>query len=478
MDLTGKKLGVYEIREPLGRGGMGAVFKAYDPTLDRFVAVKVLPAQMAKDTSFVARFQHEARALAKLRHPHLMHIYAVGEAEGLYYFAMELVEGASLSDVIRKKGALPANTAVHILSQVMSGLYKAHEIGMVHRDIKPGNILIDRDGRTVLMDFGLAKEAYQQKLTMDGTIVGTPEYMSPEQAQGEAADARSDIYALGVVLYEMLAGSVPFSGSTAFAVLRQQVEAEPASLREKAPGAPVELEAIVNKALAKQPEDRYQDLIDFAASLIEVRRTPSLLSIVRMGKRQTQTPTMQAQAPRKDGGLSGARGPTQAARKPKPSAQVQSTQTAARGRAELAPTEAQTPVPDLTPAQPAKPSRAAGFAWAAAAGLLVIGLAIWLLAGRKTSRPTDRPLSAPLPPPPLSAPRVKLAIDRDKVKAVPVTLPRDLPASLTLRTGPALVGRLVWFNAETGCFGVRSEDGEQREVPFDNVKEIVFKRPR
>ncbi|MBM4049891.1 MAG: serine/threonine protein kinase, partial [Planctomycetes bacterium] len=168
--MIGRKLGIYEIREELGKGGMGAVYKAYDTSLDRFVALKILPAMLALDRTLVERFQHEARAIAKVRHPNLVHIYGVGEEEGLNYFAMEYIEGKSLADAIRKRQRLASRVAISVLGQVMAGLNKVHQLNMVHRDIKPANIMIDRDGRAVLMDFGLAK-GDERGLTTEGTII-------------------------------------------------------------------------------------------------------------------------------------------------------------------------------------------------------------------------------------------------------------------------------------------------------------------
>jgi len=263
-------IGPYKVRRLLGQGGMGTVYLAADPALGRMVAVKLLPRQLADEPEIVERFQREARALAKLRHPNLMHIYTVGEHEGRPYFAMEYVKGATLSSVIAKIGYIPPPQAVRIAAQVLSALDKVHQTEIVHRDIKPGNIMIDEDGRAILMDFGLARQEQESRLTADHTILGTPNYMSPEQANSEPVDARTDIYSLGVVLYEMLTGAPPFKGKSSFEILRQHIESSVPPPSEIRPDVPEAFDAVVARAVAKSPDDRYQDVRQMAADLAKV----------------------------------------------------------------------------------------------------------------------------------------------------------------------------------------------------------------
>jgi len=462
MDLTGQTLGVYEIRETLGRGGMGAVYRALDSTLDRYVAVKVLPPHLSENDSFVARFQQEAKALAKLRDPHLIHIYAVGEADGLHYFAMELLEGITLAQFIRQRGHLPEKTAVLVLSQVMSGLYKAHEVGMVHRDIKPSNIMIDEDGRAVLMDFGLAREDYQQKLTVDGSIVGTPEYISPERAQGEHADARSDIYALGVVLYEMLTGDVPFLGQSALATLRKQIEETPDPVSRTVPNVSPGLEAVVRRALAKDPVERYQDLIELALDLAKVRRNAALLSLVRLGKKRTGTPTVAVRT-------AGQEAPTKA---DDDATLVKQMPGSPEPPVAVPATDPRAPLPETqASAQPAR-RRVAKLVLLMAASALFIILVAGLVSALRKGRAD--PLSPPSAPD--DVPPGKPLVEGGQTSPKPDEPQRALPASVKLRDGTALAGAVESFDAETGSFVVRTRSGERRPVPFKNVQVIELKR--
>jgi len=277
---SGQRIGPYEVRGLLGKGGAGAVYLAEEPSLERRVAVKTLPAHLADDADVVARFQREARALAQLRHPNLVHIYTVGEHEGRPYFAMEYVRGYTLRSVVKNAGRFPPERAIHITAQVLSALDKVHGAGIVHRDVKSGNIIIDEDGRAVLMDFGLARREQDARLTADHTVLGTPEYMSPEQAKGAAVDTRADLYSLGIVLYEMLTGSPPFRGKSAFEVLRQHIEASVPAPSAAAPGGSPELDAVVARAVAKAPEDRYPSARDMGTALSEVHPDPALAGLL------------------------------------------------------------------------------------------------------------------------------------------------------------------------------------------------------
>ncbi|HYN89533.1 MAG TPA: serine/threonine-protein kinase, partial [Ardenticatenaceae bacterium] len=211
MDLTGKTLGKYQVQEKLGQGGMGAVYKAYDPDLDRTAAVKILPPGLATDPHFLERFRLEARAVARLDHPNIAAVFAAGEENGVYYLVMEYIQGGSLADLIRRESPVPVERTLELLEQAARALDYAHARGIVHRDIKPNNILIDGEGCAQLVDFGLVKVS-EVSLTVAGQIFGTPAYMAPEQIEGNDVGPPADIYALGVVAYEMLAGKVPFQG--------------------------------------------------------------------------------------------------------------------------------------------------------------------------------------------------------------------------------------------------------------------------
>lgn len=263
----GEKFSRYQLREPLGSGGMSCVYRAYDPVLDREVAIKILPAELARDPVLRERFHEEARALGGVEHPSLIRIFAVGQEGLVSYYSMELITGMSLKEVLAAAGRLTVAETLGVMGQVLRALEAVHRAGIVHRDVKPGNIMLDASGRVVLMDFGLARRAERQDLTAAGAVLGTPEYMSPEQARGEKADERSDLYSIGVSLYEMLAGRPPFGGKDTIEILRQHVQGPVPPLLAAAPGTPPELERIIVRLLAKKPSERYPQIAELLADL-------------------------------------------------------------------------------------------------------------------------------------------------------------------------------------------------------------------
>jgi serine/threonine protein kinase len=268
MNLMGRTIGNYQIMEELGRGGMAVVYRAYQQSLNRYVAIKVLPPQFAFDQEFVERFQREAKAAAGLRHPNIVVIHDVGQEEGIYYIVMEYLEGRTLKQVIEQGGPLPPKQVGRILEQVAAALDYAHKRGFIHRDVKPANIFVGEGDRVTLTDFGIAKAgAETQHLTRTGMLMGTPEYMSPEQAAGGMVDHRTDLYALGVVLYQMLVGRVPFRGTTPHAVLHAVIYEPPPPPRQINPNLPPVIEAVIMKAVAKRPEQRFQRGAEMVAAL-------------------------------------------------------------------------------------------------------------------------------------------------------------------------------------------------------------------
>jgi serine/threonine protein kinase len=266
MDLQGKTVGQYQIVAELGRGGMAVVYKAWQPSLERFVALKVLPAYFQHEPEFLARFHREAKAAARLSHPNIIVIHDIGEAGGVHYIAMEYVDGGSLRERLTG-GRLSLSEAERVLSQVASALDYAHSHGLVHRDIKPANILFTASGEAKVTDFGIAQASDGTRLTRTGALMGTPEYMAPEQAEGRPVDHRTDLYALGVVLYQMLTGQAPFRATTPHATLHAVIYEPPPPPHTLNPELPHAVEKVVLKAIAKQPEQRFRRGSEMVAAL-------------------------------------------------------------------------------------------------------------------------------------------------------------------------------------------------------------------
>ena len=276
--LIGQHLGRYQIEALIGRGGMAAVYRAFDPALQRNVALKVLYPQFLADPSLIERFRREAITAASLDHPYIAPIYDVGDADGLVYLAMKLLPGPSLAELLQREGRMPLSSAAVLVAEVAAALDEAHAHGIVHRDIKPGNVLFDARGRAMLTDFGIAKSLESSSLTETSVIVGTPDYIAPEQidprlAPGGQIDGRADIYALGAMLYRAITGRRPFEGS-AQNVLLSHLQQEPPSPSTIVPGIPPGVDAVIGQALRKHPEDRYftagEFARDFAAATSDV----------------------------------------------------------------------------------------------------------------------------------------------------------------------------------------------------------------
>jgi serine/threonine protein kinase/roadblock/LC7 domain-containing protein len=299
---SGTKLGPYEILSPLGAGGMGEVYRARDTRLDRSVAVKILPSHLSEDAEAKQRFDREARTISSLNHPNICTLHDVGHQDGIDYLVMEYLEGQTLADRL-SKGPLPVEQVLRYGIEICDGLEKAHRSGVVHRDLKPGNIMLTKTGAK-LMDFGLAKASVpaaasgltanlssppgSHPLTAQGTVVGTFQYMSPEQIEGREADARSDIFALGAVLYEMVTGNRAFEGKTAATAMAAVLEREPAAISSMQPMTPPALERLIKTCLAKDPDERWQTAHDVKLQLKQIAD----------GTSQVSAPTMTI-APRK-----------------------------------------------------------------------------------------------------------------------------------------------------------------------------------
>ncbi len=257
-NLTGKQFGSYQIVAPLGEGGMAAVYKAYQPAMERYVALKVLPRHIADNPEFVVRFEREAKLLAQLQHPHILPVFDSGRSEGYAYIVMPFLHNGTLTDLLVGK-PLPLIQIRKVITQLGEALDYAHTRGLIHRDVKPSNVLMDESGNCLLTDFGLARMVESPiNLTTSGAIMGTPAYMSPEQGSGQTIDGRSDVYSLGVILYEMATGRLPYKGETPMAVIFKHIQDPLPPPVELNPSLPEMVELVILKALAKRPQDRYQ----------------------------------------------------------------------------------------------------------------------------------------------------------------------------------------------------------------------------
>ncbi|OFZ66716.1 MAG: serine/threonine protein kinase [Betaproteobacteria bacterium RBG_16_56_24] len=263
------QLGRYEIQGEIGQGAMGVVYKAKDPLIDRVVAIKTINLGLALDEKeeYEGRFYQEAKAAGRLSHPNIVTIYDVGKSGDVAYIAMEFLQGQELRDIMNKGGLLPVDQVLDIAAQVAQGLAYAHEHDIVHRDVKPSNIMVSSDGHVKITDFGIARMASSAVRTQTGTVLGSPKYMSPEQVLGKAIDQRSDIFSLGVMLYEMLTGQAPFAGENVNAIMYQTLNTVPVPPNTLNPEVPEMANFIIAKALTKELEDRYQNARDFAADL-------------------------------------------------------------------------------------------------------------------------------------------------------------------------------------------------------------------
>ena len=311
--ISGRRIGRYELIEELGRGGMARVYRARDTQLQRIVALKVLAAQLSMDAEFIKRFEREARTAANLRHPHIVTVYDIGEEQGLHYIAMEYIDGLPLHTILERYGALGFGYAIAILEPIANALDYAHQAGAIHRDVKPHNILIDRNGRVVLTDFGIAQtpEADEQRLTRTGVFMGTPEYISPEQAEARRVDGRSDLYSLAVVAYEIIAGRVPFSGTTPQLIVAH-AQLPPPPISSVVPELPTDLDLVLTRALAKRPERRFPTGNAFVTALRDIAQrngikpatTLELAALVVPPQAQPTVPASPMQVASRDGTLS------------------------------------------------------------------------------------------------------------------------------------------------------------------------------
>ena len=263
--------GRYEVGRLLGTGGMAEVYEGHDRLLARRVAIKILLAQYAHDPAFLARFRREAQAAASLSHPNIVGVFDTGSEGDTWFIVMELVAGNTLRDLIHLHGPVHPARAAEICSEVAGALAVAHARGIVHRDVKPGNVMLTTEGKVKVMDFGIARATAVPSITQTSAVVGTAQYIAPEQAQGLEVDARSDVYSLGCCLYEMVTGQVPFTGPTPVAIAYRHVREDPTPPRALNPDVPVPLERVCLKAMAKRPEDRYQTAAEMQRDLERVR---------------------------------------------------------------------------------------------------------------------------------------------------------------------------------------------------------------
>ena len=273
--MIGKQIANYKITEKLGEGGMGVVYKGVDTNLDRPVAVKMLTAELAHNPEIVDRFRAEARAQANLNHVNLATLYAFLVDEGTAFMVMEFVEGQTFEQMIRARGPIPPDTALPLFRQALLGVGAAHRMGIVHRDIKPSNIMLNTQGVVKVMDFGIAKVVGTRGMTRTGMQLGTPAYMAPEQIQNKPIDMRTDIYALGITLYQMLSGQLPFQSDSDFETMNSQVAAVPPPMTQMFPYAPVQYQNVVMKAMEKDPMNRFQTVEEFSAALANPENVPA-----------------------------------------------------------------------------------------------------------------------------------------------------------------------------------------------------------
>lgn len=425
--------GRYEVVETLGKGGMGIVYKAHDRTLDEAVALKVLRPDVAQSPDIARRFRAEIRLARKVGHRNVCRIFEYGEEGGFRYISMEFIDGVDLKHVLRLRGALPAQEAYEVAIQVTLGLGAIHDLGIIHRDLKTSNLMIDSRGVVRLMDFGIAKEMGGDTTgaTASGHIVGTPEYMSPEQAKGDKVDARSDLYSLGIVIFEVFTGDVPFKADTPLGTILKHLH-DPPPLDE--PGRlPAELVPVLRRALAKEPAERYASIEEVGSALNAARSTAfpgsppvQLVATLRLakaaqeaGRPTTPTPT---RLPRVPFATPAPATPPSTVVGPQPSPPPPTQIMVTTPPPAPPPVEARRPakrppVRQPAPRRPALPVYYLGLSAVAMAGLVLAGRGVWMRVGVPVSAPAESTVGAPAEPP--SARPLATSRPADSVEATP-----------------------------------------------------------
>ena len=302
--------GRYRLEGEIGQGGMAVVYRAHDERLNRPVAIKMLRPQFAGDQNFLTRFRREAQAVAILSHPNLAAVWDTGEVNGVPYIVMELVDGDNLKTRIASQAPFTAERAVGLMIQICEGVGAAHRAGVVHRDLKPQNILLTRTGQIKVTDFGIARSLATTSTTQTGPVWGTAQYIAPEQAAGQTVSPATDVYSLGIILYEMVTARLPFEADTPLALAMQHLQAEPPPIRTYNPSVPVGLEHIITKAMAKKPQARYPDADALCSALKAYQRLgEQMTGPIPVIPRQAATPTPAAGSAPTRAATSGARGP-------------------------------------------------------------------------------------------------------------------------------------------------------------------------
>ena len=455
--MIGNTVGSYKITEKIGEGGMGAVFKGIDLMLEREVAIKMLRPELASQPQVVERFRSEAVTLAKLNHPNIATLFSFLRQGEDFFMVMEFVRGETLDSLIRRSSAMPCDKAIALFCQALEGIDHAHRMGIIHRDIKPANMMLTETGALKVMDFGIARVLGTSRMTKQGNIVGTIEYMSPEQVRGQETDARSDIYSLGILLYEMLTGRVPFSSDSEFDLMKMQIDDAPPPPRVFSAHIPPAVEQAIMRSLAKRPEARFQGAAEFRNALLSALGAASAPTI-NAAPVASQQPTRVIGSP--------------AAAPPMPGAPPKETRLASQ--ASPGPQAGQIMPTRLAPGMPAPQSIGASpsgsniyhpgpapppprsnakllIGIAAALFVVIVGAGVALLTiGNQKAVPPAAPASQPVQsatPPPASSPAPSTGAGAGQ-PSIPVQTPPqssppvDLnkPASDSLSRGPAPAG--------------------------------------
>ncbi len=438
----------YEVQQEIGKGGMARVYRAQDIRLQRTVALKVLAPQLSVDTEFVKRFEREASVSARLGHPNIVTVYDRGEYDGLLYISMEYIEGRTLHTILKNQGALGLGYAVSILDPLCKALDFAHSQGAVHRDIKPHNVMIDKTGRVLLADFGIAQpaEAERESLTRTGTFMGTPEYISPEQTQNRRVDGRSDLYSLGIVAYEIITGNVPFTGNTPQLLVAHTQETPP-RLSTIVPDIPKELDVLFARILAKEPQARFANGAAFVDELrkvavrynlnLEPTTETQLLAQLTEPDSSAGRPTIQVTQDETQKGPPPAMGAGQTTRQTPPAV--------AAGEPGVPPPPAQVP-PDTTddehgapPASDPDRDNRRTMLWVGVLAVVLVaclGLSL-LVFGGQSAQDTPTPLPTATAVPPTTIPTTAAPVPPTAPPVEPTATPTPLPATATPTPLPA-----------------------------------------